>query len=751
MKKSISVFLSFCIVLATLMSGLVTAFAEGNAIEGSNVTWSFNPETGELSFEGEGSIYDYDDYTNDKGDIELKYPWKDVEYTSIVFGKDITGIGDYAFCYSSKLKSVVIPDNIAVLGKGIFMGCEALESVTLPTEVIRVSDNMFYGCKALKNVTLSAKTQSIGKNAFAKCSSLETIAFPDTLKSIEESVFSECTSLQKVALPEGFTTLGTRAFFSCESLEEITFPSTLTTIRESALEGCRALTTITFPESITKLPANVCYSCQALETVNLPSKLTEIGNNAFYGCSSLKSITIPASTTVIGEKAVGYGRWGSKVIGFTINGYANVETVVKYADKHNFKLNAVGYITEGTCGEKVTWNYNEEEKTLYIKGEGSTADYSSTDFIQYNLIPFEKIVIDEKITRIGNYAFYNAPAVDFAFNEKIAEIGEKAIGYYDKSGKPTLREGTSITGYDNSVAKTYADENKVKFNSLGKFVITEGKLSETISWTYDKDTMILTVSGTGEIADANIENLPFADYDIQSITVSDGITKIGKNVFCTNKPYASIELGKDIVEIGANAFGFTTAEKKDAEGKPTGETELVAIPDFVVRGYIVSPADEFAKHNKFTFEPFDSKDYPLFSFDIPSVIDHINKYIIVYQNKPDITAMMENFPTESFTEVVAPGKVATGNDFSLTNANNTYAYKMIVMGDCTGDGQINSGDALAVLQHAVKSALIEDPCKVKASDINHDGKINSGDALAMLQISVKLMNADATLDYGIVR
>ena len=67
MKKSLSVFLSICIVLSMLMTGLVTVHAEGNTIEGSpEVTWSFNEETGELRFDGVGTIPDYDSYTDDK-------------------------------------------------------------------------------------------------------------------------------------------------------------------------------------------------------------------------------------------------------------------------------------------------------------------------------------------------------------------------------------------------------------------------------------------------------------------------------------------------------------------------------------------------------------------------------------------------------------------------------------------------------------------------------------------------------------
>lgn len=753
MKKSISVLLSVCIILTTLVSGVVTAFAEGNVIPGSNVTWSFNAETKVLTFEGEGSIPDYNEYITD-GEITLKYPWKDVEYTKVVFGPDITGIGNYAFCYSNSLQSVEIPETVAVLGKGVFMGCSALESATLPSSVNRANESMFANCKKLKNVTLSPVTQSIGKEAFTQCSSLEEITFPATLKTIDEGAFAMCTSLKKAILPEGFTTLGARAFYSCEKLAEFTLPSTLTTIKESALDGCRAIRALTFPDSITKLPANVCNGCRALETVTLPKNLTDIGEGAFNICPSLKEITVPSTITSIGKKALGYGLTGNKVTGFTINGYANTP-IISYAEANDFIFVSLGYVTSGTCNENLSWEYNEETKTLYIKGEGATPNYKSTDFIPFNLLPFEKAVIDEKITKIGSYMFYNAPVADFTLPGNIESIGENAIGYYDEKGEPTLREGTSITGYDKTIAVIYAANNNLKFNSLGDFVASEGKLTDEISWIYDKESKTLAVSGTGAIPSYTPDAVPFAEYDIQSILVSEGITSIGDHAFLTNKPCATIKLNTDLIEIGEKSFGYTVAEKMDEDGNLLGEYELTLNPEFTVRGYIATPADEYASFYKFKFEALDGDKYPLFSLIVKSVIDHINKFIIIYSEDPmkapDAAAIMAAFPSADFSEVKAPEVFGTGNEFTVVNANGSYTYKIVVRGDNNGDGKINSTDALAVLKHSVQSAVMEDSSKLNASDLDGNGTINSSDALAILQISVG--TKDITKDYnpGVVK
>lgn len=56
-------------------------------------------------------------------------------------------------------------------------------------------------------------------------------------------------------------------------------------------------------------------------------------------------------------------------------------------------------------------------------------------------------------------------------------------------------------------------------------------------------------------------------------------------------------------------------------------------------------------------------------------------------------------------------------------------------GDVNSDGNINSGDALLVLQSAVGSKVLNTNEK-KAADVNGDGSINSADALKILQYAV---------------
>lgn len=770
MKKFVSVFLCICLALTMLSTGFVTVFAEeppvtedpgevtppednpsdeGTLIEGTEVTWSFNEETGELSFGGNGEIPDYDTYKNELDEIDTVYPWSEVDYKSISFGEGITRIGNYAFCYSPSLVSVEIPSTVASYGKGVFYGCASLTTVKAPAK--EISESMFALCDELADVTLGEATETIGKDAFYRCGALAALALPATLRTIGESAFEYCSALASLVVPEGVTAISERAFFHCEKLTEITLPSTLETIGASAFDACRALKAIVIPELITTIPTDLCNGCRALESVTLPSGVKVIEDGAFGLCDALKGITIPATINTIGEKAIGYGKYNQPVAGFTITGYRN-SPAYDYATENGFAFVSLGYITSGVCGESVTWEYDEATETLSILGTGAMQDFSKDAPAPYSAIPYQSVVIADTVTRIGAYAFYNSAVTDFEISEKITEIGERAIGYYtDENGDEAFDIVVSIIAYEDTAAHDYAKANGVTFVSLGRFIVTQGTLGEGISWVYEPEFKTITISGEGKIKNFSADNLAeFADYDIESIVVQEGITAIGDYALATTKPYNNLFVAGTVMSIGKNAFGFIRTEAVDDEMNPTGELEFIPNIGLEVTGYIVTPADEYSRYHGFVFLPLDDEIWQDFRLGGSSTVDHVNKYIYIYANMPEADALFGPIDTEKF-EAVLPEAIKTGAMLSITDAIGTFDYSLVLYGDTNCDGKTNSIDALTVLMSSVQLVELENGCQELAADLNHDGKINSIDALIILQLNVELMEIEDLYNPGLVR
>ena len=76
--------------------------------------------------------------------------------------------------------------------------------------------------------------------------------------------------------------------------------------------------------------------------------------------------------------------------------------------------------------------------------------------------------------------------------------------------------------------------------------------------------------------------------------------------------------------------------------------------------------------------------------------------------------------------------LATGDSVTITSGNDTKTFTVVIYGDLTGDGIINSADLLKMRQHLIGSTKLAKAYNI-AANINKDEVINSGDLLKLRQ------------------
>ena len=478
--------------------------------------------------------------------------------TSVVIAEGVTYLGNNCFENCTSLTEIVVPDSCIYLGEYALYNCVSLESATIGITVPAIHKYTFYNCESLKTVVIGIKVESIGEYAFYNCA-LERVSAPNTLKSIGNYAFAENEALTRVALKSGVESIGNGAFYGDSLLSTINLPTTIETIGAYAFYDCAALTSVTIPVLVEVINDYTFTNCTALTTLKINAETVTIGDKAFAYCSALNSVTLSSKVTSIGEKA--FYRNALATFNFT-DGLTYVG-----ADAFAFTPltavtlpNSVTYIGEQAfvnCAQLS--NISIPDSVTYVGAyafEGNTADlqitirYNSgkvTNYLLYNTDVY-KVVMEDGITQIGNYAFaYCHNLSEIVFSNTLESIGSYA--FYDNRSYSELTLPNTVTSIGSyAFARGY---QFVKIN-IPDSVLTIGSNAfyrEEAENHIDPEFTVEFYYNKGVIA-ANILD----GQHIHHIIVDDYIHTVGDNAFSNCANLQDVILPDTIAVFGNNCF-----------------------------------------------------------------------------------------------------------------------------------------------------------------------------------------------------
>lgn len=255
-------------------------------------------------------------------------------------------------------------------------------------------------------------------------------------------------------------------------------------------------------------------------------------------------------------------------------------------------------VVSGTCGENVTWTFNKETGELTISGTGEMEDYTSGPDVPwfssyYGLERYiENVIITDGVTTISSHAFSACQKLtsvtipdsvkrigDFSFIQcyklsditlpnSVESIGNYAFGFCNSLAFVHIPASVTFIGSDcfsncpayicsdtaDCYAKTYADANGIEFRVCGT-------CGENLTWTLNTETGELTISGTGKMDDYDdlFNNSPWTSPisirdTIKDITISDGVTSIGKYAFSFCTKLTNVTIPDSVTTIGICSF-----------------------------------------------------------------------------------------------------------------------------------------------------------------------------------------------------
>lgn len=306
----------------------------------------------------------------------------------------------------------------------------------------------------IKHVVIGEGITEICSYTFGGCYFIEDVVFPSTLKTIGLCAFQSCGGLKEVEFPAGLEYIGSAAFNTCFSLEKVKFNGD-TKLDFQAFSECPSLKEIDLGAKTEIEPCSfmMLYS---LESVKIPSTVKSIGAGAFVLCPKLKDVQLGSSVETVGSAAF--------ALNYGLNGIIVPESV-KNIEKYAFLTvsptdvtvlskdaviedEAIGWVTPQPLGEYVGL-YEELLKThkeyfvsLFNNGfEPDEEIKAKMDKIEEEMELLEdQIVVDMDF-------FDDISSMTFTFST------EKAENY-------------SLTGYKNSTAQAYAEENGFTFRDI---------------------------------------------------------------------------------------------------------------------------------------------------------------------------------------------------------------------------------------------------------------------------------------------
>ena len=404
------------------------------------------------------------------------------------------------------------------------------------------------------SIVIEEGVTSIGNNAFYDCTSLTSVTIPGNVESIGESAFYYCDNLTDVTLQDGVKSIGDATFIWCNNLTNIVLPNSVTSIGDWAFKDCTSLTSIKIPSSVTSIH-DPFYNCFSLKTISLdcdsPLKRTDFGKQADLVSYTPHTLIKTEAKPVTDDESGNKEYWTCSHCGkYFLSDDTNPETAtavelseIIICNHKNAELRNASEPTETSPGysgdlycpdcdkvvekgytywieDNLTWKLYEDG-TLNISGTGAMKDYDSDDSpATQKKDSVKKVVIEDDVTSIGNYAFSGCSSLtDITLPSSVTSI--KSCAFYKCSQLASIEIPSSVTSIGNSAFR----------NCTGLTSITIPE----------------SVTSIGDSAFRNCTGLT-------SITISDRVTSIGNYVFWGCSNLTSIVIPDSVTSIGVLAF-----------------------------------------------------------------------------------------------------------------------------------------------------------------------------------------------------
>ena len=462
-------------------------------------------------------------------------------------------------------------------------------SYEIPYTVTSISDNAFTMGINLTSIYVAPANAEFSSD---ECGVLFN---KDKTELIQYPIGNNRTSYE---IPDGVININSYAFYSCFSLETINIPESVAQITDSFVE-CRNLTNIYVDSNNASYSSDedgVLFNKDKTELIQypigndriyyaIPNGISYIEYGAFGCCSNLIKIVIPSSLSLMSYNAfydldnltdVYYN--GTQNEWYRLTNELTIEfdnKKIHYADK--------GEKIAGSCGKSIIWFYDKSAETLFLMGSNDMYNWPSSYDVPWSSYSsyIKSIIIDNEVTSIGDYAFYdceNLATVNIPKN--ITNIGESAFDGCTSLQSVSIPASVVSIGdlaFADSVKAIYVDDGNPNYSSDENGVLFNKSKTELIQYPTLRETAEFTVpDGVTRIGKHSF----YSCSNLTDITILEGVTDIGCGAFMYCESLTSVTIPHSVTNIGEDAFYYCNSLSDVYYAGSCEDWELITIGDY---------------------------------------------------------------------------------------------------------------------------------------------------------------------------
>ncbi len=349
----------------------------------------------------------------------------------------------------------------------------------------------------------------------------------------------------------GGTSMSSFSYGSYSSqIKEVVFEEGVTSVGSGAFNGCSTLTKITFSSTVAKIDVMAFCECTSLKNVELPANCVFSGNT-FRNCSSLETIYIGEGITGLGVREFG-GCTSLKDIYIYSSDISTVKSATTRTATFDISNNPVFHVYKDSTTETTLTN----------------AGYTNIEYLGNATLDVSALT----------QALKDAKAYDSA---DYTEESYKALTDAVTKGNEVVNNENATQDEVDAAAKAINDAIK----NLVELTSATGSAGENVTWSLDKTTGILTISGTGPMTEGVFGHSSWGFYKyadkIKEAVIEEGVTTVGNYTFGSSDKdnvnasiypnLTKITLPSTIEKIGNNAFKYSNIENLTV---PSGVKEI---------------------------------------------------------------------------------------------------------------------------------------------------------------------------------